>query len=97
MVLSSKHNKPFDKINSQKISFCFKRNESIDYDGSFTMYDGSDDIRRMGYLQLWNGKSKTEYYPDKCGEVMGTCGGELWPADQQDLEEAVIFTPDLCR
>lgn len=59
------------------------------------MYDGSDDLRKLGRIVKWNYNSSTTYYPGKCGQVEGT-SGELWYPIQND-PTVEIFTSDLCR
>ncbi|XP_008192356.1 protein croquemort isoform X1 [Tribolium castaneum] len=82
-------NIPFDKF-----AWFISRNESIDYDGIYNMYDGTDDVRKLGRFAWWNYNNQTEYFPNYCGEVNGT-SGELWYPVEND-QYAEVFSPDTC-
>ena len=78
--------------------FCYKffaqRNGSLTYDGTFNMYDGSDDIRKLGRITSWNYDSQ-DHFPSYCGRVNGTSGELFYPVlDDQSVQ---IFSNDLCR
>lgn len=74
------------------------RNESLTYDGNFTIFTGEDDIKKLGVLDLWNGSPKVKYFKGRCGEVRGTTG-ELWPPifDIKKKPDVTLFTTDFCR
>lgn len=59
------------------------------------MYDGTDDIQKLGRFAWWNYKSRTEFFPSYCGDVNGT-SGELWYPVQED-KYVDVFSPDTCR
>lgn len=59
------------------------------------MYDGTDDVRKLGRFTAWNYNTTTEYYPGSCGKIKGT-SGELWYPVMDD-ESIEVFSPDLCR
>ncbi|RZC38035.1 CD36 domain containing protein, partial [Asbolus verrucosus] len=82
-------NIPFDKF-----GWFVTRNESIDYDGVFNMFDGSDDISKLGRFAAWNYEKRTEYFSSYCGEVNGT-SGELWypVGDDRSIQ---VFASDVC-
>lgn len=70
------------------------RNNSAEYDGVFNMYDGGDDISKLGIITKWNYEHTTKYYSDECGLVNGS-SGELW-YPPHDADEVSIFASDLC-
>lgn len=59
------------------------------------MYNGCNDIRKLGLITRWNYAHETSYYPGECAVVNGS-SGELWYAPHDDNEVA-IFSPDMCR
>lgn len=82
-------NIPYDKF-----GWFYPRNESVYYDGNFTMYTGGNDIRKLGVLTLWNGEPRVTNYKGDCGLVKGTTG-EIWYPVHDD-KRIEIFTSDMC-
>lgn len=72
------------------------RNESLTYDGLFTIHTGTDDISNLGRLTHWNGKPETGFYDYPCGVVNGTTG-DLFPPKMNVKDEITIFATDACR
>jgi len=82
---------PFDKF-----GWFYSRNESVDYDGSFQMYTGKDDIYKVGQISKWQGSANmSDFYPEPCDGLYGSAG-EFFPQDR-DTTDISYFTPDLCR
>ncbi|KAJ3658031.1 hypothetical protein Zmor_009797 [Zophobas morio] len=76
-----------------KFGWFADRNGSLTYDGTFNMYDGSDDIRKLGRITSWNYDSQ-DHFPSYCGRVNGTSGELFYPVlDDQSVQ---IFSNDLC-
>ena len=60
----------------------FKRNNSLEFDGEFQMYTGTDDIYKVGQISKWKNESDLSYYyPDACAELTGSAG-EFFPQDR---------------
>lgn len=61
------------------------------------MFTGSDDISKLGMLQLWNDETKTGHLRGRCDDVQGTTG-ELWPPIKEGQKPPLsIFSGDICR
>lgn len=88
----------FPPIPFKKFGWFVDRNESLTYDGNFTMFTGKEDIFKLGILDLWNGSPNVSYYRGECGKVRGTTG-ELWPPipPVNRRPDATIFATDFCR
>jgi hypothetical protein len=84
------------KIPVDKFGWFYGRNGSSDFDGSFNMETGEDDISRLGVLRQWNYKNRTDFFEAECGQVKGLAG-ELFPPDQSRDKPLEMFSPDLCR
>ncbi|KAF5308251.1 hypothetical protein FQR65_LT06244 [Abscondita terminalis] len=80
---------PFDKF-----GWFYGKNNSVTYDGTFTMQTGKSNLSLLGELTLWNGASNTSVYNGTCGEIKGTTG-ELWHP-VVDNEDVQIFASDIC-
>ncbi|XP_026844573.1 protein croquemort [Drosophila persimilis] len=72
------------------------RNESLTYDGLFTIHTGTDNIANVGKLTHWNGKAETGFYEMPCGVVNGTTG-DLFAPKMNVKDEITIFATDACR
>ncbi|XP_017152136.1 protein croquemort [Drosophila miranda] len=72
------------------------RNESLTYDGLFTIHTGTDNIANVGKLTHWNGKAETGFYKMPCGVVNGTTG-DLFAPKMNVKDEITIFATDACR
>ena len=60
----------------------FQRNNSLEFDGEFQMYTGTDDIYKVGQISKWKNESDLSYYyPDACAELTGSAG-EFFPQDR---------------
>lgn len=79
---------PFDKF-----GWFYKRNGSIEFDGSFNMNTGASEFSRLGNVEQWRYSNRT-HFRGECGEVKGSTG-ELW-APEYGQEEVFIFSSDLC-
>lgn len=96
-VLKANGNPAFPKPPFDKMGWFVERNNSYTYDGKFRMFTGVDDIFKLGNVQQWNGKPRTEMYRGDCGAVRGTTG-ELWPPIEENQKPDIsIFVPDVCR
>ncbi|KAK4887314.1 hypothetical protein RN001_003585 [Aquatica leii] len=80
---------PFDKF-----AWFYGKNNSVTFDGTFTMHTGKTNLNLLGELTLWNGASNTSAYTNSCSEVKGTTG-ELWHP-VKDFENVQIFASDIC-
>lgn len=81
----------------KKFGWFVDRNESLTYDGNFTMFTGKDDIFKLGILEKWNNSPNVSFYSGKCSQVRGTTG-ELWPPiSHLHRPNATIFATDFCR
>jgi scavenger receptor class B, member 1 len=61
------------------------------------MFTGENNISKLGVIQLWNNKSKTEMFRDDCDDVKGTTG-ELWPPiPEGEKPSLTLFATDFCR
>lgn len=83
---------PFDKF-----GWFVDRNDSETYDGNFTMFTGETDITKLGILQLWNDKSKTNLFRGACDNVVGTTGELLPPIKDGQKPPLQVFATDICR
>lgn len=88
---TSKINIPYTKF-----AWLADRNQSLDYDGRFSIYTGENDISKLGYLTNWNGHNETGFYPAPCGTVNGTTG-DSFPPRMNASEELTVFVTDTCR
>ncbi|XP_073826535.1 croquemort [Musca autumnalis] len=88
---TSKINIPYTKF-----AWLADRNQSLEYDGSFTIYTGEDDLSKLGYLTHWNNRNETGWYPAPCGTVNGTTG-DSFPPNLNTTEELTLFVTDTCR
>lgn len=84
------------KIPFDKFGWFAERNGSKTYDGLFNMHTGEDDIFKLGIMDLWNQRNRTNFYPDTCGMVNGTTG-ELWPPNTDMKKPVSVFVTDICR
>lgn len=84
------------KIPYKRFGWLVDRNNSLEYDGLFTIRSGQDDLSRLGELTHWRGSKETNYYPAPCGEVTGTMG-DVFPPHLQQNASLTIFVTDACR
>ncbi|KAJ8922773.1 hypothetical protein NQ315_007808 [Exocentrus adspersus] len=77
-----------------KFGWFVERNGSAEYDGVFNMYNGGNDINKLGLLTTWNYNDTVSFFKGDCGKVDGTIG-ELWypPRDRSSIK---LFASDLC-
>lgn len=80
----------------EKFGWFYERNGSAEYDGRFVMKTGVNNIYELGDLVSWNGMTKTDYFADKCGDVIGSAGELLAPVRKRQ-KSITAFSPDLCR
>lgn len=81
---------PFDKF-----AWFFGRNQSSTAEGRFTLFTGSDDLSKVGKINLWKGMNRTDAYDGVCGEVGGTTGEVLPP--MKNPTTVSVFSADVCR
>merc|ERR1712141_582459 len=83
---------PFDKF-----GWFYSRNDSADYDGTFSMYTGADTLANIGQISEWNylNSINESVYPLPCGALSGSAG-EFFPPGR-DETYVDFFSPDLCR
>ena len=63
--------------------------KSLEFDGEFQMYTGTDDIYKVGQISKWKNESDLSYYyPGACAELTGSAG-EFFPQDR----DKTIFEP----
>lgn len=61
------------------------------------MHTGTDDISKLGMLQLWNDESVASHYRGKCDEVYGTTGELMPPIKSGEKPPLAVFATDVCR
>lgn len=88
---TSKINIPYTKF-----AWLADRNMSLEYDGSFTIYTGENDLSKLGQLTHWNRRNETGFYPAPCGTVNGTTG-DSFPPNLDTTGELTLFVTDTCR
>lgn len=84
------------KIPYKRFGWLVDRNDSLHYDGLFTIHDGQDNLARLGELSQWRGNTQTGYFPAPCGQVKGTMG-DIFPPHLQTNQSLTIFVTDACR
>uniref|UniRef100_A0A336L1I8 CSON002486 protein n=1 Tax=Culicoides sonorensis TaxID=179676 RepID=A0A336L1I8_CULSO len=88
---------PIPEIPYDKFGWFALRNGSAEYDKRFEMFTGKDDIKKLGILKSWDGKTELGVMSGECDKIKGTTG-ELWPPfNRNKKEDAVMFIPDVCR
>ncbi|KAB0799864.1 hypothetical protein PPYR_07744 [Photinus pyralis] len=80
---------PFDRI-----GWLYSRNDSATYEGNFTVYTGINDINKLGEMNLWNGRGKTDAYDYPCSLLDGSSGELYSPFNQK--QHLSIFLTDIC-
>lgn len=96
-IIKKNHDPNFPKIPFDKMGWFVDRNNSETYDGKFKMFTGTDEITKLGNIQMWNDKTSTELYRNNCSNVKGT-SGELWPPIENHEKPTIsVFAPDICR
>lgn len=83
------------KIPFDRFGWFYPKNGSYEKDGLFNIETGANGIDVFGSVRNWNAKNHTGFYPDHCGNVVGS-GGDFWPP-RTTKDPVTIFTPDLCR
>lgn len=79
-----------------KFAWLADRNNSLEYDGLFTIHTGADEISKLGELTHWNKRNETGFYPAPCGTVNGSTG-DVFPPYMNTREEITLFVTDTCR
>lgn len=82
------------KVPYDKFGWFYTRNDSLTYDGTFTMWTGEDDMSKLGLLSEWNYSNKSMIYPGTCSMINGSLG-DLWPS-LNEADTASVFAPDAC-
>lgn len=96
-ILKKNGDPKFPKIPFSRMGWFVERNNSELYDGKFRMFTGTDEITKLGNLQMWNGNSSTGLFRNSCSIVKGT-SGELWPPIENHEKPTIsVFAPDICR
>lgn len=96
-VLKANHDPKFPNIPFHKMGWFVERNNSETYDGKFRMFTGTDEITKLGNIEMWNGNTSTGLFANSCSIVRGT-SGELWPPiENHEKPKLSIFAPDICR
>uniref|UniRef100_A0A0A9X4N1 Protein croquemort n=1 Tax=Lygus hesperus TaxID=30085 RepID=A0A0A9X4N1_LYGHE len=81
---------------ADKFGWFYKRNASDEVDGLFNMDTGENDLTQVGKIREWNGQTRNDFFPGKCGEVAGT-SGEVFPPWLTTKDQLGLFSGDLCR
>ena len=58
------------------------------------MYTGADDATKIGQINTWNHKNRTNY-KSTCGKISGSAGGFYPPSLKSDTLD--LFSHQLCR
>lgn len=53
-------------------------------------------MSQFGQMQHWNYEPATSYFPDECGEVIGS-GGEFYIPNQKKDKPVTLFNGEICR
>lgn len=64
--------------------------------GHYNMHTGDGDISRIGKVERWDYRNRTDFYPRQCGMINGSAG-EFYPPKQQRDQQISFFSPDMCR
>ncbi|XP_037820958.1 protein croquemort [Lucilia sericata] len=83
-------------IKSNRFAWFLDRNGTSDFEGTFTINTGAEDLREMGELKFWNGQNHTGYFEGDCGKVNGSTADLFVPKRASD-EWITIFIRDTCR
>lgn len=81
---------PYDKF-----AWFYNRNGSEEFDGTFNMDTGENDIYSIGKLHNWNYNNRTSFYESTCACINGSAG-EIFPPERTK-SSIVMFSADLCR
>lgn len=87
-------NLPSGIANFHKFGWFYMRNMTLYYDGIFNMMTGSDDIRNVGRIDMWNYTRETSFFSPPCNKVTGSTGEFFEPGLERD--KIVFYTSDLC-
>lgn len=87
-------NLPPGIANYDKFGWFYGRNLSLYYDGVFNMFTGTDDVDKVGEIDLWNYTRATDFFEAPCNNVEGSAG-EFFDAGLQ-REKLVFYSSDLC-
>lgn len=77
-----------------RFGWFYMRNMSLYYDGVFNMMTGSDDLKNVGKIDLWNYTRETTFFDSPCNSVVGSAGEFFQPDLQRDKIE--FYSSDLC-
>lgn len=80
----------------KRFGWMVERNDSLTYDGLFTIHTGVDDISRLGAISHWNHRNETGFYDLPCGAVKGTMA-DIFPPNLSGEKKLTIFITDACR
>ncbi|XP_033968263.1 platelet glycoprotein 4 isoform X1 [Pseudochaenichthys georgianus] len=66
------------------------------YDGIYNVFDGKDDISKVGFIDRWRGESVLQFWGDKyCDMINGTDASSFPPF--LDKKPLYFFSSDICR
>lgn len=80
----------------RKFAWLVGRNDSLEYDGRFTIGTGVQNMRNLGKLSTWNGSPRTPFYKGECANANGTTG-DIFPPNIDTEKPLTIFATDACR
>ncbi|XP_026533018.1 platelet glycoprotein 4-like [Notechis scutatus] len=66
------------------------------FDGPYQIYNGKDDINKVGIIQSYKNNRTVDYWESYCGMVNGTDGASFHPFISKS-EELYFFSSDICR
>ncbi|KAJ9578477.1 hypothetical protein L9F63_005297, partial [Diploptera punctata] len=84
------------KLPGDKFAWFYQRNGSSEYEGTFNMGTGAEDISVLGRLREWNYKNKTDFYSDQCGMINGSDGAFYSPG-QVRSEPLELYSAEFCK
>ncbi|XP_064080513.1 protein croquemort-like [Macrobrachium nipponense] len=77
-----------------RFGWFYMRNMSLYYDGIFNMMTGTDDLKNIGKIDMWNYTRETTFFESPCNSVAGSAGEFFQPDLQRDKIE--FYSSDLC-
>ncbi|XP_037820957.1 protein croquemort [Lucilia sericata] len=83
-------------VKENYFGYFYKRNNSKEAEGTFSIDTGKGDITRLGDLRYWNGSNHTSFWEGECGRVNGSTG-EIWAPGKKWHEPVSIFLSDAAR
>ncbi|XP_065356062.1 protein croquemort [Calliphora vicina] len=87
---------PFIGIKESHFGYFYKRNDTKEAEGTFSIHTGKGDLTQLGDLKYWNGSDHTSYWQGECSRVNGSTG-ELWSPGKKWQDPVTIFFSDSSR